>query len=575
MIALTLIASFVLLLSASVNSASSFVNSNSAPLSSNYGSSKFNCSTDSVYCTEVSNNIGYWGTYTGHDEPSLLFYDNQPNSGNSMMYSLRLPKDPPTLPTQDGTGGTFNFMLHPAFWFGMAMCDTLSYPLYASTCTPDSDSNIFNSPDPHSPDYIGHHPGTAFMEMQFYPPGWAPFELIGGISCSATQWCAALNIDSYQQDGHTGAYNNLVCQNFIGVEPVNFAFITYSGKSQAPANPVDSTAATYTPNSKLDLFMNSGDWLTVSLFDTPAGFKVVINDMTSGKSGSMTASIANGFGHAKFDPDGSTCNNIPYAFHPMYSTSSPDTRVPWAAHSYNIAFSDEIGHFEYCNTVNTTDGSCLVDGVHDLDTAVSSPLSEISGNEDDFFCLPSSISTRIQISGCAGTDVDFDGIPYQANWPGTNGNPAEDQLVHPQPVIFSSPLFETVNSNGGVTWANYQAVAFETDLPRIEGATVPNCLRLTTGANCVNPPVGASFYPIYTIGTLGNTLGGSDKKYWQLGGAWIPGTTNLFGGSSTTEYGPILRLFYQSPHSNPSIYKYEDFRLILNYNPNPAPIPSS
>jgi hypothetical protein len=39
-------------------------------------------------------------------------------------------------------------------------------------CTPDSDSNIFDSQDPAAPDYIGNHPGTAFMEVQFYPPGW-------------------------------------------------------------------------------------------------------------------------------------------------------------------------------------------------------------------------------------------------------------------------------------------------------------------------------------------------------------------------------------------------------------------
>ena len=37
----------------------------------------------------------------------------------------------------------------------------------------------------------------------------------------------------------------------------------------------------------------------------------------------MTASIANGFGHPVYDPSASTCTDQPYAFHPMYSTSSP------------------------------------------------------------------------------------------------------------------------------------------------------------------------------------------------------------------------------------------------------------
>jgi hypothetical protein len=42
----------------------------------------------------------------------------------------------------------------------------------------------------------------------------------------------------------------------------------------------------------------------------------------------------------------------------MYSTSSEHTRVPWAAHSYNVAFSDEIGHFEYCSAVDAN-GNCI------------------------------------------------------------------------------------------------------------------------------------------------------------------------------------------------------------------------
>jgi hypothetical protein len=34
-------------------------------------------------CTEVYNSIGYGGSYTGHDEPSLLFYSNVRGSGNT------------------------------------------------------------------------------------------------------------------------------------------------------------------------------------------------------------------------------------------------------------------------------------------------------------------------------------------------------------------------------------------------------------------------------------------------------------------------------------------------------------
>ena len=82
----------------------------------------------------------------------------------------------------------------------------MGYPELLSTCTPDSNSNIV---DPAVSDM---HAGTAFMEMQFYPPGWVPFNNPGGISCSTTQWCAALNIDSLSNNPVTGAQNNAVCR---------------------------------------------------------------------------------------------------------------------------------------------------------------------------------------------------------------------------------------------------------------------------------------------------------------------------------------------------------------------------
>jgi hypothetical protein len=54
----------------------------------------------------------------------------------------------------------------------------------------------------------------------------------------------------------------------------------------------------------------------------------------------------------------------------------------------------------------------------------------------------------------------------------------------------------------------------------------------------VNPPNGAQFYPFFTTGTANGTC------VWQQGGGFIPGTTNTFGGSSTTEYGPLLQTVY-------------------------------
>ena len=291
-------------------------------------------------CTEVVDfeQVFGEGVYVGHDEPSLLFYSDKPGSGNRYSSVLTLPKQPAT--NQTPGKASYDFQLHPAFWFGMAMCDTQSYPELLSTCTPDSNSNIV---DPAVSDM---HAGTAFMEMQFYPPGWVPFNNPGGISCSATQWCAALNIDSLSNNPVTGAQNNAVCESTAGEEYVNFAFITLNGVPQAPPNPVNATATTFTPDPTKDLMMNGGDKILVKMHDTGSGLRIDINDRTTGQKGFMVASAANDFAQVKFDPTGSGCTAIPYNFHPMYSTSSPLTRVPWAAHTYNVAFSDEIGHFE-------------------------------------------------------------------------------------------------------------------------------------------------------------------------------------------------------------------------------------
>jgi hypothetical protein len=44
------------------------------------------CAGNSVLCTERYDSFNYEGVYTGHDEPSLLFYSNVSGSGNSSIY---------------------------------------------------------------------------------------------------------------------------------------------------------------------------------------------------------------------------------------------------------------------------------------------------------------------------------------------------------------------------------------------------------------------------------------------------------------------------------------------------------
>ena len=278
------------------------------------------CISHASLCADAYDNPGY--EYVGHDEPSLEFKSGQSGSGNDMTYTVRLPGDPVMKPKQDGSGGTWNFELRPTFWFGLTLCDSESAPEFTKTCTPNSDANNLVSPDPNAPDYIGHHPGNAFMELQFYGPGYVPqFE---GFGCAATRYCAAMTIDSFNQNQNTGQFNNADCNNFIlgGPEPINWAYVTKSGVSQAPADPLftgtfdNPNFAAVNPDFNRDLMMKPGDRIRIHLHDTAAGFRADLTDLTTNQTGSMTASVANGFAHVLYEPDSNTCHSAPYAFHP-------------------------------------------------------------------------------------------------------------------------------------------------------------------------------------------------------------------------------------------------------------------
>jgi hypothetical protein len=78
----------------------------------------------------------------------------------------------------------------------------------------------------------------------------------------------------------------------------------------------------------------------------------------------MTASKANGFAHVLFQPNANKCHSAPYAFHPEYSTANPRGNT-WSIHTYNVAMSDEIGHFENCVTLDATGANCAVPGSQD------------------------------------------------------------------------------------------------------------------------------------------------------------------------------------------------------------------
>ena len=283
-------------------------------------------------------------------------------------------------------------------------------------CKPNSDSNIYANPNPSSPRYFGLGPGQGFMELQFYPPGWAAWP--AGIGCDATHWCSALNIDTFQDNENTGDFNNQACLNTVGPEPVNFAFVTNNGVATAPGNALHPEH--FVPNLHRDFLMNAGDVISLHMSDSAQGFRVTLDDQTRHTQGSMTASAANGFGSVLFQPNAKHCRVQLHDFHPMYSTATPAGRNFNAAHTGNIAFADEIGHFEYCARVRHdalgTCGKPLGDDTNDPDNAGPDPQG------DDVFCLPASASTRIKIGGCLNTDGDFDSVSYKFSWPGSIAN---------------------------------------------------------------------------------------------------------------------------------------------------------
>jgi hypothetical protein len=508
-------------------------------------------------CAEVANPADVFGSeYVGHDEPSAVFYSNVPGSGNHMEYSLRLPRDP-SAANPNTPGKSYEFQLNGSIWLGMALCDTQSYPEQVSTCTPDSDRNIVD------PAVSPKHPGTAFLELQFYPPGWVPWPTwqvaVGASGCDPTRWCAAMNIFSLSEDPVAGTTQNATCAARTGLEYVNFAFVSKNGRTTAPANPVQSTTATFTPDPRNDLFMNSGDNLKVALHDTPNGLQAVIHDVTSGQTGSMTASAANGFGQVKYDPTGTSCVEIPYNFHPMYSTSSEQTRVIWAAHTSNVSFTSEIGHFENCTGPNPIPATPF--GVDASGNPISCPAGNTEGfgsnvsptDGDDNYCFPGTEALLVKISGCTDSNTGFDGLDYQPVWP--DGNRA----LHPQPFLFSSPL------TGPFSNTNYSRVAFEANLPRIEST----CNR-TTGAGCTLIPTTdkgtpAAFYPFFSAfqnGVRNEQRGGC---VWAFGNH-LPGA-NDFGRNA--QYGSLLSSTYLAfGGGGATTHLINDFRQVMS---NPCP----
>lgn len=436
------------------------------------------------------------GHYVGHDEPSIRFLSDVPGSGNNVTWNERLPLDPAAAPTvaTPGSDVTHWFELSVAPWFGMALCDPYSYPQTA--CKPESDTNAPRNP----PTFNVGGGGSSFLEVQFYPPGFAPF--VDNISCDNTHWCASLHI------------NDLECTlgfhrcNFNCIEPTNFAFIQTDGVPTGPPSPQLSNLATFTPNAHT-LLMNPGDKLSVHIFDaqTPGGLalEVRIRDFTTGQSGFMQASAANGYMATNIG----NCNGIPFNYTAEYNTAQPQNLVPWAALQGGILTQFEVGHFTPCTSVSNpaqfTFGTFTdtyfqtCNGPYE-----ATPDGGTNPELSDAPCYPvgythGGVAPPNLVSGCGefftqNGDLDFDGTTYWPDWPNSTS-----------PTTFPSTFRQQQPTSNGHTYAFAQ---FETDAAASESTCGPATL-----SGCAVPPPGSpgNFYPYWTQAMV------SGQCVWEFG----------------------------------------------------------
>jgi hypothetical protein len=458
--------------------------------------------TRSLLCTDIrgmmpGERFRDHGHYIGHDEPSIRFLSGQPGSGNNVTFTERLPLDPAARPTTKHPGHdvTHWFELSVAPWFGMTLCDPHSFP--QTPCTANSDANA-----PH-----GSFPGGggAFMELQFYPPGFGPH--LDATSCDNTHWCAALGINSLEANRAKKLNNNCI-------EPSNFAFIQTNGVPTGPPGPQRASLATFTPNGHT-LLMKPGDLVRTHMWDASIGagqraFEVRIDDLTTRRSGFMIASAANGFMNTSFKD----CSGTPFNFQPMYSTAKPQNSIRWSVLQSGILTQYEIGHFIPCSSV-THRMSLPLGKVTDTTWLVCHGAYEKAGPPDgtkpsqeraDGFCYKAGdthagLSAPDLVTGCRDNltqngDLDFDGSAYWADWP---------RSLTPGP--FPSPFLQQQPKTVG--GAHYPQIQFQTDLPASELTTcLPGHLK-----GCVAPPPGGPghFYPYFTQAKVGG------RCVWEFG----------------------------------------------------------
>jgi hypothetical protein len=274
--------------------------------------------------------------------------------------------------------------------------------------------------------------------------------------------------------------------------------------------------------------MNPGDKVTARLFDAPVpghagqhALKAVVADLTTGQSGYMQASAANGFMNTSIVD----CSGTPFNFEPEYSSAKRDNIAPWTALQGDIITQFEIGHFEACTSL-TGSGAFTISGKSDpyqrfchgpYESTAARDGSKANAEASDAPCFNKGDTHPAfgglapdEVTGCVmfftqNGDLDFDGSPYWRDWPdSTRPDTFPSTFEQQQPV-----------GAGGLGYPEY---FFDSDVALSESTC-------TGTSGCAIPPPKApgNFYPYWTLTsgclwefgnmTNGNTFGGPSQEY--------------------------------------------------------------
>ena len=168
------------------------------------------CSRGSPLCPEVNDSAQIFGHYVGHDEPSLLFYSKCSRLGEFDAVPGAATGGP-ARPTQHvWQRWHIQLPIAPAFWFGMALCDTESSPNPGTkSCPASSDTNIFDGVDPAAPDYVGNHPAPPWSRSSSTHPVGCPGQRRKSSTAAQLRCAAVVRGDSRLQFAARGQLADL------------------------------------------------------------------------------------------------------------------------------------------------------------------------------------------------------------------------------------------------------------------------------------------------------------------------------------------------------------------------------